>query len=667
MKHLLTKLCLLAATLTGYAEGQSQTTAPELPPVAAFFEHPKLQDVDLSPSGRWLAAKLYSKEGRVILNVIDLEGREPPKTIAGFADADVYEPYWVNDEMLVFNVVDYKDGVNVYRGSGLYSVAREGGAIRHLIRRSWDIFETGTNIKNRAGLDPSHFLLTVNGQEPDEVIIGKAVYGLDNNRPDWIAPMRLNVRTGRTTNLGANAPEHAIDWLFDQKGRARGVTAVHGGKAIVYWRDLETNKWAELDRFPSHETKFDLEHVDEQGQLFVTRTLKSAASTSELARYDFANKRPEVEALVSTPGFDFDGQIITTKNDAASCGVHLRTDGASTAWFTPQMQALQKLVDERLPGRTNTISTHSCKEPKTILVKSYSDHVPGDFLIYQVAEKTWRLIGSKHEQIKANQAANLDLHRIQSRDKHELPVWGTTPKAASPQQARPTVVLIHGGPFVRSTYWEWDAEAQFYASRGYLVIEPQFRGTTGFGNKHFRAGWKQWGTGMIDDIADAAQWAIDKGLADPKRICLSGASYGGYATLMGLARYPELFKCGVAWAAVTDLNLMLTSRESDFSDEYKTYGAAVLVGNPETEKDFLAANSPLQLAKQIKAPVLLAHGLEDRRVPAEHGSKMRDALKEAGNKPEWVLYPDEGHGFIINEHRVDFWTRVDKFLAKNLQ
>jgi dipeptidyl aminopeptidase/acylaminoacyl peptidase len=265
--------------------------------------------------------------------------------------------------------------------------------------------------------------------------------------------------------------------------------------------------------------------------------------------------------------------------------------------------------------------------------------------------------------------ATLDFHRIKTRDGADLPVWVTTPAksvaAATPPAA---VVLVHGGPWLRGGHWRWDDDAQFLASRGYVVVEPEFRGGTGFGDAHFRAGWKQWGGLMQDDVADAVKWAAGKGLIDPKRVCIAGASYGGYATLMGLIKHPELYRCGIAWVAVTDPRLLFAfSWLSDMSEEAKKYDLRTLIGDPDKDAAMLRAAAPVELAGRIKAPVMLAFGGVDQRVPLEHGTLMRDALRAAGNVPEWVVYPEEGHGWLRIESRVDFANRAERFLAKYLK
>jgi dipeptidyl aminopeptidase/acylaminoacyl peptidase len=228
------------------------------------------------------------------------------------------------------------------------------------------------------------------------------------------------------------------------------------------------------------------------------------------------------------------------------------------------------------------------------------------------------------------------------------------------------VLLVHGGPQARGGSWRWDADSQFLASRGYLVVEPEFRGSMGYGAKLFRAGWKQWGLAMQDDVADATRWAVAQGLADGKRICIAGASYGGYATLMGLAQDPDLFRCGVAWAAVTDIDLMYGAHWSDFRGEYKREGMPLLIGDRVEDAAALKAASPVHNAERIRQPLLLAHGAWDVRVPIAHGEAMRDALKPHNSKVEWLVYDDEGHGWQKPANNIDFWGRVERFLARHI-
>jgi dipeptidyl aminopeptidase/acylaminoacyl peptidase len=210
---------------------------------------------------------------------------------------------------------------------------------------------------------------------------------------------------------------------------------------------------------------------------------------------------------------------------------------------------------------------------------------------------------------------------------------------------------------------------QFLASRGYLVISPDFRGSRGYGQAHFEAGWKQWGQAMQDDVADAVLWAQAQGLAD-QRVCIAGASYGGYSTLMGLVRHPELYRCGVAWVAVTDLELLLKGSwfvRDDTNGLTRKHTLPQMIGDIDKDAVMLRDNSPVLQAARIKAPLLLAMGELDVRVPLAHGRRMKQALEAAGNPPEWVVYPGEAHGWVLPKNQVDFAERMERFLAKQLR
>ena len=198
------------------------------------------------------------------------------------------------------------------------------------------------------------------------------------------------------------------------------------------------------------------------------------------------------------------------------------------------------------------------------------------------------------------------------------------------------------------------------------MIEPEFRGSQGFGFPHFRAGWKQWGRAMQDDVADSVLWAVGAGWVDAARVCIAGGSYGGYAVLMGLVRHHDLYRCGIDWVGVTDIGLMYTIGWSDISDEARGYEMPQLIGDRWADARQLEATSPVEQAAKVRRPLLLAYGGADRRVPIEHGKAFRDAVTRTNPDVEWVEYTDEGHGWRKLETRIDFWNRVEKFLERHL-
>jgi len=225
---------------------------------------------------------------------------------------------------------------------------------------------------------------------------------------------------------------------------------------------------------------------------------------------------------------------------------------------------------------------------------------------------------------------------------------------------------VHGGPFLRGAYWGWSPEPAFLASLGYAVLQAEFRGSAGWGFKLQRAGWKQWGRGMQDDLDDGVDWLAREGTIDPKRVCIMGGSYGGYAVMMGLARDPQRWRCGIDLFGVTDINLLFDISWADYAySDYLKYAAKEMIGDPEKDAAMFKAASPLEHASDIRVPVLMVYGLQDRRVPIVHGEKMRDALQALGKPVEWVVYQEEGHGVALERNRFDLYRRVAAFLKAN--
>lgn len=643
--------------------------APEPIPVEHFFQHPSVLSAKLSPSGNKIALTTSRGETRVGLIVIDLTGGSPKAhRAATFSDSDITEFDWVSDDRLVFSVVDLQDGSgeDMYFASGLFGVNADGGSMRRLVSR-----EGSANSVDGRMLKWNHTLLAVpqqqEGVRPDEVVIGEMYF--NHKTVTSITPKWLNVRSGRARAMEAEPPKGAIDWMFDSKGEPRVAYSRVDGKSATHWRGPGDKQWRALTQDNVLEAKFSPEAVDDIGNFYVTES-DAKSGLSELKLFDFKTGKPNPSALVVTPGFDFTGGVITGRAGTRALGVRLTTDAEQTIWFDEGMKRAQAMVDAQLPGRVNRISCRRCgADDMVLLVRSFSDRDPGKLFHYEGASKRWNLVGNVQDGLDPQRMGRVAMHRIKARDGRDLPVWLTQPAGLKPGQPVPAVVLVHGGPWVRDGFWEWEPMQQFLASRGYLVISPEFRGSTGYGDDHYRAGWKQWGQAMQNDVADALLWAQKQGLASDKA-CIAGASYGGYSTLMGLIRHPELYQCGVAWVAVTDPLLYLEGAWGvidDIDNSSRRYTMPQMVGDIDKDEKMLAANSPLLRAHEIKAPLLLAFGESDRRVPLEHGERMRAALAKAGRPPQWITYPNEAHSWRQVGTRVDFARKMEKFLGQHLK
>ncbi|MEP6502322.1 MAG: prolyl oligopeptidase family serine peptidase [Betaproteobacteria bacterium] len=642
--------------------------APSTVPASAFFNYDEMNEPMMSPDGTAVAVLVRNKVGRRLLAVIEANDLTKFKIVAGFAEFDVLRARWADSKSLVFSVGNETESAYEVRGSGFYGVSREGNDIRMLINFRGKNPETGTAIKLRS-LDPYKYAfdqLLHDGS--GDVVINHWTqdYKFDTYGSEWTgtSPMRMNALTGALGDMGKVWPDHVFQWVIDGAGKVRAAVQSKDGQTTILTPD-EAGTWQVRTHFASFQWGIDdvtLQAVGADGQIYATKST-GADGTQALYRYDPATGRTEPQPLVSVRGFDVDPDLVEDYREHKVLGVHYDADAEGTFWFDPAMKALQAKIDARLPGLINRIDPADCGCAKRVLVTSHSDRQPNLFFLFDRSDDSLIPLGSARSAINRRQMADTDFVRIKARDGGDLPVYVTKPRGKGPW---PTVVLVHGGPWVRGWDWKWDPESQFLASRGYLVVKPEFRGSQGYGSALLVAGNRQWGLKMQDDIADATIWAAQQGLEDPKRTCIAGASYGGYAALMGLVRYPDLYRCGVAWAAVTDINLMYDIGWSDFGSNYKTYGMPVLVGDQVKDADQLRATSPLQQAANITRPLLLAHGGVDHRVPIDHASKLLSALRSAHAPVTWIEYKDEAHGWRKPETRIGFYEQMEAFLNANI-
>lgn len=654
-----TAVVMLAAASLWTPCAAAQAEAP--PPLEAFFEPASLQSARPSPSGRWLATQVVPAAGASTrLVVMDLHDKEPDKVVATFERVTVSGFRWVNDDLLVFSFRDIRNRSNDLRFEGLASVQREDGRLRLLIKPSFDSLFPA---QGRQPLEANHEFLALGEPGSDDIVVGESLFDA-NFDVRAVRPFLLNARSGARRSFETESPADAVGWVFDHRGRPRLAVTRTGDRQSYQWLDPKSQAWKPLAEFSTLDAPFFPAFVVGEDALYV-QVSRDDGSGDELRRFDFATGKPDTDTRLATPGYSSSIRGVIDRRNGELLGLNVLTDARETFWTDAAHKALQAKVDTRLPGRLNVmLCGPRCDQQDPLPVFSHSDRSPGEYLLYRPKADQWQRLGPARQKIEPRAMTPTELVRIKARDGNDLPVWIT--RQAKTDKPRAAVVLVHGGPWVRGREWEWEAEAQFLASRGYVVIEPEFRGSTGYGDRHFRAGFRQWGQAMQDDVSDALRHAVDKGWVDGRRVCIAGASYGGYATLMGLAKDPDQYRCGVAWVAVSDPRLMFSIHWSDISAEAKRYSLKRLIGDPEADAAMLAANSPLALAGRIKAPLLLAYGGMDRRVPLEHGERMRDALTKAGRPPEWLLYANEGHGWREDENRFDFWRRVEVFLAKHL-
>lgn len=648
---------LLVATTAPVSAAAAETTPARTgrETAEAIFQKPVFGGAVLSPDGRRVAFRTAVKGQFSRLAVMELDTMKP-SIVASAEDADIGEIFWINNQRLAYNLGVWELPPEDRRfNPGLFAVNADGSQFRQLVETLGAFVKSGENSKL---LPQSTWPLSGVGLKQSDDIWVVRPQTFDKAAPSDFLLQRLNTLTGRTVDV--DAPKDSVEFAFDPAGELRAVLTSKGQRRAMLFKQTD-GSWKTLAEADVLDAAFSPLLVDGQGRLLVNT--RAGGDKMGVYVWDMATNAPQLPALVASPDYDLSAAPVWAGQNLA--GVRYVSDAHVTQWFDERRKALQASMDKALPNTVNELAVARHGDSPWVLVNAFSDKEPGLSLLYNSETRKLSRLGQLRPDLKGVPMGAMDLVRVTARDGLPVPAWLTLPPGSDGKNL-PLVLWVHGGPWVRGAQWGWNPEVQFLASRGYAVLQPEFRGSAGFGDKHFRAGLKQWGLAMQDDLADAVRWAVDKGVADPKRVCIAGASYGGYAAMMGPIKHPELYRCAVNWVGVTDQSLMFSVHWSDFGKDVKGWVLPRLMGDPKADAAQFEANSPLAQAARFKVPVLMAYGAKDQRVPLVHGEKMRDALKAHNRDVRWIVYPEAGHGWFDPPTQIDFWTQVDGFLAQHI-
>jgi len=640
--------CLLLLGLTGMV--RAATPAAPLP-IEAFFGLPAMRQPELSPDGSKIAF-LFPKDGRLALGLFDRKTSEG-RIILEAIKENVEFFFWKGNEHLVFggdvggNELFFI-GVTDLSGKKIQRVMES----RHLREQAQSV----ASIVSTLPLSDDEFILA----------------GYFISRNDWHAEdaiqisnqevvARYNVRTKARSLVFTNGGDY--DGFFtDNDGQLRLASRKQGDALAWFLREPGgKNPLVEVARFPLHgyaETWEPLAFAADNKTLY----LVSREEHDRGALYAYNTETRTRGPAVFVPPAGEITNVVMNRAHTKLLGVAYLSDRPQYQWFDPARADIQKTLDNTFPGVTCHIVSTSADET-VCLVYVGSDREPGAYYVLDLKQPSLTLFKRIRPEVDPTRMRPMETVNFAARDGLSLQGYLTRP-AGDGKTPLPLVLFVHGGPFGIRDEWGFDNEAQFLANRGYAVLQVNYRGSGGYGRDFINKGRQQWGRAMQDDLTDAVKWAIAQGIADPSRVAIYGASYGGFAALAGVTLTPELYRCAVNYVGVANLEVA-----------FKGYGgdAFMTAGRFDYQKTWVApdsayaaATSPLNFVERIRVPTLHAYGENDARVEFKQWLQLRDQL-EKFHKPYQILVEGEqGHGFRNESSSLKFHRVLEKFLAENL-
>ena len=545
------------------------------------------------------------------------------------------------------------------RGIRAYTWARDD---RHLLYvqdtggdENWRLYDVDLDTMAKRDLTPFEGIqariIATRKSHRDEVLVG-----MNRENPQLHDVFRLDLKTGELTKLIEN-PGYA-GWLADENMVVRGaVNPLPEGGFDVLVRDDAESDFRTLFTIPADDAPNTdvLAFTGDGKSLIAVSSL--GVDTGRLVRIDLASGQEQV--LLEDPDADVTGAVLHPDTREPQVVLVLK-DRADYHVIDPAVQADFDAIRALDPGDPQLVGRDEADA--TWLVAFINDAGPVRYYAFDRATRAGHFLFESRPELTRYELAEMEPFSFTTRDGLTVHGYVTFPPGAG-RSGLPAVLDVHGGPQVRDT-WGWNPEAQWFANRGYICIQVNYRGSTGYGKAFVNAGDREWGAKMHDDLIDAVGHVVDQGWADRDRIAIYGGSYGGYAALVGAAFTPDVFRCAVDIVGPSNLQTLLET-----IPPYWAPAKAQLykrVGNPETDKEFLWSRSPLSRARDIRIPLLIAQGANDPRVKQAESEQIVAALTEAGIEHEYLLFPDEGHGFAKPENRLRFYAAAEKFLARHL-
>lgn len=621
-----------------------------------FSQLPDVSNLVLSPSGKKLASTVRVSVGDtqgVAVQVMDLATKKSKMVLFSDNSKFFFKGIgWKDDTTLMATVFTPAERDSFINGQTFRFKTRDHDLM--LINTETDAVTQPVSSKflKRYKIAPSarDWVVDPLYDDPDHILM--AFPGIENGLMREPVVYKINLKTQRATTYH-QSKTNIHEWMTDQQHRVRIGIFNKNDDVSIHVYDLDTKKW---NAYWSYKI-FSADQVDPLGfgknpdELFIR-----AYHESRQAIFKVNLKDPELkrELVLANPNYDVKGHLIYSPEDGEVIGVSSMNEGG-TYFFDKEMQSLQAKIDKAIPGHSNSIYSIT-NNRQSFLVFSSNSTDSGTYYIGQTKPVKLDAVAYSYKKLSPELMSASKMVSYKARDRLTVEAFLTLPKTGT-QKNLPTLLFPHGGPIARDNesfnYW-----TQFFANKGYAVLQMNFRGSDGQGIELRNAGLKNWGKEMQDDIEDGARKLIAEGIADPTAIGIVGASYGGYAALMGAVKTPDFYRCAISVNGVANVYDLVKDNRV-FWRGYNVIDH--LIGNDNAN---LRAISPVNFATKIKAPVLLVHGTDDRQVPIKHSYEMRDALLKAKKEVTFVELPSEDHYLLNEKNRMDAFRAMDSFLDK---
>ena len=624
----LTSASLIAATAVS-----AQAQPAKQYPLRDFFKNPEQGYFRLSPDGKMLGfMQPYESRMNIFVQPIDKAGsKEGVKRITAETARDISN-YFFKGPQHVLYTKDFGGDENFH----VVMADIATGKVQDLTPHDG----TQASILDALPDDDDHILVTHNKRD-------KRLFDV----------YRINIKTGAETLVAQN-PGNITAWNTDHAGKVRAAGATDGVNKTLLYRETEAEPFK-----PLLTTNF-REAVDIVGWTPDSKLMYVASNRGrdKAALFEFDPKTAKEGKLIyENPNVDVDS-LGWSRARKVITQTMVNFEKAEPVFFDKESERVYKALKAKRPGYQIGVQSMT-KDENLLIVAASNDRTPGTRYVYDVkADKLTKLAEINPALAEADMAEVKPISYT-ARDGLTIRGYLTLPKGV-PAKNLPVIVNPHGGPWYRDS-WGYNGEIQFLANRGYAVLQMNFRGSVGYGRKFWEASFKQWGLAMQDDITDGVNWLIKEGIADPKRIAIYGASYGGYATLMGVTKTPDLYAAAVDYVGVSNMFTFMKS----IPPYWKPFLEMMteMVGDAEKDKAQLTTTSPALNAERIKTPLFIAQGAKDPRVVKAESDQMVEALKKRGVAVEYMVKDNEGHGFRLQENQFEFYEAMEKFLGKHLK